>query len=38
MFVRSALGIPPDHFEEIRGRITKREIPQFNNIRYEDLK
>ncbi len=38
MFVRSAPGIPPDHFEEIRGRITKREIPQFNNIRYEDLK
>lgn len=36
-FLRSELGILPDKFEEIEGKIAKRDIKQYYNLTYEDF-
>lgn len=36
-FLRSTPGIPPDKFNDIEGKIAKRDIKQYHNITYEDF-
>jgi len=37
MFVRNEPGIPPDKFNEIEGKIAKKKILKFNNIKNNDF-
>ena len=37
MFVRNNPGIPPNQFEEIEGKVVKKDIRKYNNITYEDF-
>ncbi len=36
-FLRNGLGISPDEFEKIEGKIAKRDIKQYENLGYEDF-
>ena len=36
-FLRNGIGISPDEFEKIKGKIAKRNIKQYHNLSYEDF-
>jgi len=36
-FVRNDPGIPPDEFDKIKGKIAKKDIKKYHNIKYEDF-
>lgn len=37
MFVRNVPGIPPDQFYKVEGKIIKKNIKKYQNIRFEDF-
>ncbi len=36
-FLRNGLGISPDEFEKFEGKTAKRDITQYENLRYDDF-